>query len=147
MAFFLGLVLILVLPLVITGCGSFKEAVQTTKTSQTVDISLDEFAANHTLLKYIETVKSETITVKLGANPTTGYTWSDAEIIHPDVIKQISRNYEEPANTGAVGAGGTEVWVFKATDTGLAMIRMTYSRPGTSGDAGIYNVTVNVNVR
>jgi inhibitor of cysteine peptidase len=141
---FLILALIPVLPLLITGCTSFKQADSAAKTSQTVDISLDEFAAQNTLLKYVEMLNSETITVKLGSNPSTGYTWSEAAITHPNVIKQVSRNYEAPANTGVVGAGGTEVWVFKATDTGLAMVKMTYSRPGESG---VYNVTVNINVR
>jgi inhibitor of cysteine peptidase len=147
-ALLLGLVLIPVLFILITGCQSFKQASPAAKgASQMVEISLDEFAAQNTILKYVEMLNSEIIIVKLGSNPSTGYTWSEAAITHPDVIKQISRNYEEPANTGVVGAGGTEVWVFKAADTGLAMIKMTYSRPGESGGAGIYNVTVNINVR
>jgi predicted secreted protein len=130
-------------------CESYKEASPTTTTnkSQTVEITLDEFAAQKNMLKYVEMVNSGTLTVRLGANPTTGYSWTDAEIIHPDVIKQISRNYETPTNTSLVGAGGTEVWVFKATDTGLAMIKMSYSRPGVDAEKDTYTVTVNVNVR
>jgi inhibitor of cysteine peptidase len=140
-----GIALMTILLLFIPGCVSFKSAERTSATSQTVTVSLDEMAAQNTVLKYVEMLNSQTITVRLGANPSTGYSWSEAAITHPDVIMQVSRHYEEPENTGLAGAGGNDVWVFKATDTGLAMIKMSYSRPGAN--AGVYNVTVNINVR
>jgi inhibitor of cysteine peptidase len=146
--FILGLVSILLLPLLTAGCA-LKEAVSPTTASkaQTVEITLDEFSAQKSMLKYVELAQLSTLTVRLGSNPTTGYSWEDAEIIHPEVIKQISRNYEEPTDTGLVGAGGTEVWVFKATDTGLAMIKMSYGQSWEGGEKDAYTVTINVNVR
>jgi len=144
----LSLVSILMLPLLATGCAE-KEASTTSNSAkdQTVEITLDEFVEQNSMLKYVEMVKSGTLTVKLGSNPSTGYEWGDAEITHPDVIKQISRHYEEPTDTGLVGAGGTEVWVFEATDTGLAMIKISYSRPWEGGEKDTYTVTININVR
>jgi predicted secreted protein len=63
-----------------------------------------------------------------------------------EVIQQVSRNYEAPTTT-MVGAPGTEVWVFNTLDTGLAIIKFTYSRPWEGGEQGLYTVTVNINVR
>ena len=143
-----GLVSILLLPLLMAGCAS-KEAVSPASApkTQTVEITLDEFSTQKSMLKYVELAQLGTLTVRLGANPTTGYSWEDAEIIHPDVIKQISRNYEGPTDTNLVGAGGTEVWVFNATDTGLAMIKMSYGQSWEGGEKDAYTVTINVNVK
>ncbi|MGD0780127.1 MAG: protease inhibitor I42 family protein [Dehalococcoidales bacterium] len=144
----LGLVSMLLLPLLTLGCSE-KAATETTSSpkDQTVAITLDEFAQQKSMLKYVEMVKSGTLTVRLGSNPSTGYSWGDAQITHPDVIKQISRNYEKPTATGLMGAPGTEVWVFETTDTGLAMIKMSYSRPWETGANATFDITVNINVR
>jgi inhibitor of cysteine peptidase len=141
----LGLVAIILLPLLAVSCAEKTATTTNTPKDQTVAITLDEFSANTTMLKYVEMLNGGTLTVRLGSNPTTGYSWGDAEITHPDVIKQVSRNYEEPTATGIVGAGGTEVWVFHVADTGLAMIKLSYGRSWESET--LYTVTVNINVR
>jgi len=145
--FIFGLVSILLLPLLITGCSSSKEASLTpTPSTEIVDITLDEFAAQAGMNKFIEITYPGTVTVNLGANHTTGYSWEVTEIVHPEIIEEASSDYEE-STTGLVGAGGTEVWVFNITDTGLAIIRMSYSQPWAGGDKDLYTVTVNVNAR
>jgi inhibitor of cysteine peptidase len=143
----LGLVSILLLPLLAIGCAE-KEAATTTNppSDQTVAITLDEFSAQHSMLKYVEMANSGTLTVRLGANPSTGYSWGDAEITHPEVIQQVSRNYEAPKNTGMMGAPGTEVWVFRATDTGLAIINISYGQPWAGGAKDAFTVTININI-
>jgi len=146
--FIFGLFSVLLLPLLITGCASEKQASPTSALkTQTVEITLDEFSAQKSMLKYVETTYPGIVTVRLGSNPTTGYSWEVTEIVHPEVIKQASSNYEEPKDTGLVGAGGTDVWVFNATDTGLAMIRMSYGQPWSGGEKDAYTVTINVNIR
>ena len=143
-----GLVSILLLPLIITGCSSVKAASPAaTPASQSVEITLDEFSSQAAMTKFIETTYPGTVTVRLGANHTTGYVWEITEIVHPEVIGEGSNNYEEPTATNIVGAGSTEVWVFNTTDTGLAIIRMSYSQPWAGGDQDLYTVTVNVNAR
>jgi len=141
------LVSLLLLPLLAAGCASQKAA-STTSTPETgtVEITLDDFSAQANVTKFVETTYPGTVTVRLGSNHTTGYNWVVTEIVHPEVIVELSNDYEEPA-TGLVGAGGTELWVFNTTDTGLAIIRMSYSQPWTGGDKDIYTVTVNVNIR
>jgi inhibitor of cysteine peptidase len=144
----LGLVSILLLPLLATGCAE-KAANETTNTpkDQTVAITLDEFSAQKSMTKYIEMVNPGTLTVRLGSNPSTGYSWGDAEITHTEVIKQLSRNYEKPTSTGLMGAPGTEVWVFNTTDTGLAIIKISYGQPWSGGQKDAYTLTININVR
>jgi len=143
------LVSILLLPLLITGCASSKEAASPTPTPETqkVEITLDEFAAQKSMIKFVETTYPGTVTVRLGSNATTGYGWAVTEIEHASVIEQVSNNYEEPKDTGLLGAGGTEVWVFNTKDTGLAIIRMSYSQKWEGGEKDTYTLTINVNVR
>lgn len=145
-----GLVSIMLLPWLIIGCASEKEASPTstpTPNTQAVAITLDELVAQNNMLKYVETTYPGTVTVRLGSNPTTGYGWEVTEIDHPEVIERMSNNYEGPTATNLVGAGGTDVWVFNARDTGLAIIRMSYSQPWSGGVKDLYTVTINVNVR
>jgi inhibitor of cysteine peptidase len=141
---------VLLLPWLITGCSSEKVASPTatpTPSAQTVAITLDEFSANNSMLKYVEATYPSTVTVSLGSNPTTGYSWAVTEIVHPEVIEQMSNEYVTPTATNVVGAGGTEVWVFNAKDTGLAIIRMSYSRPWEGGEKDLYTVSINVNIK
>ncbi len=141
------LVSILLITLMLLGCSG-KEATTTTNPpkAQTVEITLDEFSTQNSMLKYVEMAQSGTLTVRLGANPTTGYNWEDAEITHPDVIKQISRNYEGPTDTSLVGSGGTEVWVFNSINTGTATIIMSYGQPWEGGAKDTYTLTIVVHV-
>ncbi len=145
--FIFGLVAILLLPWLITGCASAKEATPTpAPATGAIAITLDQFAAQKSMLKYVDTTYPGTVTVRLGSNPTTGYSWLVTEIVHPEYIVQASQNYEAPKGT-LLGAGGTDVWVFNTRDTGLAMIRMSYGQSWPEGEKDLYTVTVNVNIK
>jgi inhibitor of cysteine peptidase len=135
----LSLVAILLLPLLAMGCSGGGG-------DQTIELSLDDFQAQNNIVKSVEVGASRTLTVKLGANPTTGYQWGDAQISNQAVISQQSYNYVEPEDTGMVGAPGTDVWVFDAKAAGSATITFSYSRPWEEGDA-TYTLTVNVKVK
>lgn len=140
----LGLVSIMLLPLLAVGCTS---ATQTTApATQTIDITMDEFAAQQSQVINIDLAVQGTLTVKLGSNPTTGYNWEDVSITNTDVIEQLSRNYEAPT-AGLMGAGGTEVWVFSALETGTTTISFNYSQSWDGGVKDAYTVTINVNVK
>jgi inhibitor of cysteine peptidase len=70
-----------------------------------------------------------TLTVTLESNITTGYSWNEtADISDMTVIQQTDHKYQPPA-TVAVGAGGTEIWNFKALKEGTSTITMRYRRP------------------
>lgn len=144
----LGLIIAMLMPLLLVGCS--EKAATTSPTTniskdQTLTLSQDAFSANNSITEYIEMLNGGTLTVRLWSNPTTGYSWSDAEITHLSVIEQVSRNFEKPTATGLVGAPGTDVWVFKAIDTGLAIIKMQYGRSWETDK--LYHLTININVR
>ncbi|MHB8104497.1 MAG: protease inhibitor I42 family protein [Dehalococcoidales bacterium] len=135
----LGLVSMLLLPLLTLGCSGGGP--------QTITITFDEFAAQNNMVKTIELGAADTLTVKLDSNPTTGYAWEQATISNTAVITQTSHDYFAPTQTGIVGAGGTEVFVFKAKSAGTSTINFSYARSWEGGEKGIFTLTVNVTVK
>lgn len=140
----LGLVTLMLLPLLAVGCSS-GSTTNTAPQTQTVTLTLDEFAANANITKTVEIAKSGTLTVRLESNGSTGYSWGDAEISNTAVLEQSSRNFEEPTATAIVGAPGTDVVVFNAKSAGSATIKVSYSRSWESDK--LYNLTINVTVK
>lgn len=66
--------------------------------------------------------------VRLPANPTTGYGWQLALPLNERIVVLVTNDYIAPA-TQLVGAGGEEVWSFKAVGRGRAEIAFRYVRP------------------
>jgi inhibitor of cysteine peptidase len=133
---FLGLVAVMLLPLLAIGCGGGPKSV-------TLEVTLDDFTAQSTITRNITIDVNGTLTVKLGSNPTTGYSWEDAVIGVTTIIDQTSHEYVAPTATEVVGAPGTDVWVFTAKSSGSTTITFNYSRPWESGPA-LYALTINV---
>ena len=70
-----------------------------------------------------------TLTVTLDSNATTGYSWNEnANITDKAVMQQASHRYQSPA-TPIPGAGGKEIWTFKALKAGKSVVSMEYRRP------------------
>ena len=93
--------------------------------------------------KQITANAGDSFTVTLDSNPSTGFSWSISSITDEDVIDDVNNEFNG-ADTGMVGAGGQEVWTFKAVDKGSSTIEMKYSRPWEQGvePAATFNVTV-----
>ena len=91
-------------------------------------------------------VKSgEKFTIKLEANPTTGYDWSVSVSDEAVVSLEKSEYLPDEKVSGAVGAGGARVLVFKANDAGAATIDLVYQRswePKEDDERLRYTVTV-----
>ncbi len=66
-------------------------------------------------------------TLTLESNRTTGYQWQLAEIPDENVVQLIGNRFDAP-DTRLIGAGGKEVWTFKAVGKGRAEIRLKYVR-------------------
>ena len=88
------------------------------------------------------------LVITLESNPTTGFGWELAEPIDENLLTLVESGYEPGADaeTGLVGAGGTEVWSFETLATGGTTITMEYSRPWDGGEkaAETFEVTVTV---
>lgn len=136
---FLGLVAVMLLPLLVTGCVTGASA------SLTVEFTLDDFVAQNNIVANFNLHPQDTLTVKLGSNPTTGYSWEDAVIGNTAIIEQASHEYLAPTATAIVGAPGTDVWVFTAKSSGSTTISFSYSRPWESVPA-TYTLTINITV-
>jgi inhibitor of cysteine peptidase len=146
----LGLATIMLLSvLAIGGCssGAIGKTANAPKT-QTIDITLDEFAAQNNIVKDVELAVSGTLTVKLGSNPTTGYSWGDAVIGDTNKIAEATHQFIEPTGDEAiVGAPGQDVLTFDGKATGTTTIKISYSRPWEGGDKDTYTLTINVIVK
>lgn len=70
----------------------------------------------------------QTVVVKLTSNPSTGYGWDVKQTEH-GVLQQVNHAFEQQhTNPPMPGAGGTEVWAFKALKTGQQTLHFAYSR-------------------
>ena len=78
--------------------------------------------------KNIEVKIGERFIIGLGANHTTGYQWQLASLASPNILGLVSNEYR-PVEPNRIGAGGKEVWTFKATGKGKAGLIFNYVRP------------------
>jgi inhibitor of cysteine peptidase len=76
----------------------------------------------------LEVAKGDPLTITLDANPTTGFQWQLAQPLDEKVLKLVTHAFQRPATSG-VGAGGTDVWTFKAIGAGSTAIVLEYRRP------------------
>jgi inhibitor of cysteine peptidase len=87
---------------------------------------------------------SNTITLRLPENGTTGYLWNLT--VTPGL--KITNDTFVPAETAknVVGAGGVRVWEITAVQTGEQKIQGVYKRPweATVGNETMFNMTINV---
>jgi inhibitor of cysteine peptidase len=107
--FFTGLLLTACL---ITGCGAEVKAYSDPE--ETIDIGQN---------------KEFIILIALESNPTTGYSWQAS--YDDTMLELVEETYElgEYAKQGPLGAGGTELFRFKALKSGEVKITMSYKRP------------------
>ena len=75
----------------------------------------------------IELRTGDRLSISLGGNPTTGYSWELAA-----VDKQVLTPLSKPgyaASSQAVGAGGVFAFEFEAVAAGQTALRLVYRRP------------------
>ena len=75
----------------------------------------------------IQVKAGQTFTIKLQSNPTTGFGWQLSKALDNKISLVI--NAFIPPDSKLCGAGGHEVWSFKAIGEGQAEISMKYVRP------------------
>jgi len=83
--------------------------------------------------KTIETDACKDDTITLESNKTTGYGWDLSEPVDENTIKFISCEYVTD-DTGLVGSGGKEIWIFRPVCPGKATISFKYARPWEKDD-------------
>ncbi|MFC2059385.1 protease inhibitor I42 family protein, partial [Chloroflexota bacterium] len=85
--------------------------------------------------KEVEVTAGSSFTVTLDSNATTGFQWELVDITDDTVLELSDQTYATPQPTDPpmVGAGGKEVWTFKALSEGECTITMEYSQPWEGG--------------
>ena len=137
----------MVMVLVAAGGCSQTQGVSTPKDAN-VEVSIDEFEAENDSIKEVEVGVGGVLTVTLGSNATTGFSWSeDAVVGDAAVLKQTGHEYLEPGKEGVVGAAGNEVWTFDALKKGSTVVSMEYGRPWEGGEKGVWTFELTVTVK
>jgi inhibitor of cysteine peptidase len=106
------------------------------------EVSLDESSSG----QQIEIASNGVFTVTLESNQTTGYSWELKEIGDTSILQKTSNEYIAP-DTNLVGAGGQEVWTFKALKAGETTLTMEYSQPWERGDKANKTFSITVIVK
>jgi inhibitor of cysteine peptidase len=93
----------------------------------------------------MKVTNGQDFTISLQSNQTTGYQWQLSEPLDQKVVKKVNSEYK-PDQSDAMGAGGVEIWTFKAVGKGGADIKMKYVRPSEKGakpaEQRVFKVTV-----
>ena len=70
--------------------------------------------------------------IMLDSNRTTGYEWQLARALDGNIIKLVKSEYV-PEESGRVGSGGQEEWVFRAMGPGDTSVSFKYVRSWEKG--------------
>jgi predicted secreted protein len=95
----------------------------------------------------INTGVNQEITIALGSNITTGYSWQPD--YDTNALNLVETTYKEQDNTGKqiVGASGTEYFTFKALVKGETEVTFTYQRPWEQASAQDQTMVFTINVK
>jgi predicted secreted protein len=94
----------------------------------------------------IDVAAGREFTIVLGVNQTTGYRWELAKPLDGGMVELIRSEYKIQ-DGGKMGAGGKEVWTFKAKGEGRTKITMKYIRPLEKIAGGVKTVTFDIVVK
>jgi len=96
--------------------------------------------------KTIQCNVNSTFSIVLDSNPTTGYRWQLASSQNGALLKLIGSQYRAP-ETELAGAGGEEIWSFKALSVGQTTIIFEYMRPWEKGKEPIKRTVFTVHIQ
>ena len=108
----IALVIAVAVILPLGGCGS--------KTPAPLALAQNDSGSKQTLAMGQQT------RISLESNPSTGYRWALDGPLPPIVVQSGEPTYT--AGSGAIGAGGTEVWTFTAVKAGTGTLKLKYWR-------------------
>jgi inhibitor of cysteine peptidase len=116
-------------------------------TEVALQATYNDFTANQNQTREITVQDGNTIKVTVASNPTTGFKWEMAGISATDVVAQNGESEYVPPENAMPGAGGQEIWTFKALKRGASQISMAYSQPWQGGTKNAWTLNISVTVR
>jgi inhibitor of cysteine peptidase len=96
--------------------------------------------------KTIQSNVGGTFLIVLDSNPSTGYQWQLTQSPNREFLKLINSTYRAPI-TELAGAGGKEIWSFKALSVGQRTIVFEYVRPWEKNKEPLKSVIFTVNIQ
>jgi inhibitor of cysteine peptidase len=96
-----------------------------------IEVHVDENGAD----SQVELEQGQILVVTLESNPTTGYRWEQAKN-QESILEQMGEAEFKPSDTGEpplVGAGGWEIFRFKAISAGQMTLQLVYHRSWEEG--------------
>ena len=106
------------------------------------EVHVDEYDAD----SQIELEQGQILVVTLKSNPTTGYRWEVAEN-QESILEQMGEAEFKQSQTGEpplVGAGGWEIFRFKAISAGRMTLQLVYHRPWEEGVEPVKTFSIQV---
>lgn len=96
----------------------------------------------------LDAIAGEEFVVNLASNPTTGYRWALAKPLDHKILNLLKTEYQpSPGSQNRVGAGGREVWTFRAVGQGFTVIEFKYAREWEKDKPPARRHTLRVRVR
>lgn len=93
----------------------------------------------------ISVAAGEEFFVALDSNVTTGYSWTAA--IGDGTVASTEGSVYQPPASQAMGAGGQQIFIFRASRAGTTSIAFTYARPFDPAKTAAKTLTFDVTVR
>jgi predicted secreted protein len=129
------------------------------RTSQ-LTIDCDAFARQPKATAHVHLVSGDVLAVTLCSNPSTGFSWQQPEIAGDALsLSGVSTGVPGPGAAGAsnttlvaqgpgepVGAANTTTFLLTAEQAGTATVTLSYSRPWTGGEKGVWESTIDVTI-
>jgi len=94
----------------------------------------------------VELMQGQILVVTLESNPTTGYSWEVVET-QESILEQMGEAEFKQSETGEpplVGAGGWEIFRFKAISAGQTSLKLVYHRPWEEGVEPVKTFSIQV---
>jgi len=112
-----------------------------------INLTCDDFTSQNHIIGELSVKASDSFTVTLCSNPTTGFQWESAVITDPSVLIETNHQFFGPEDENLVGAAGRDVWTFQALKKGTSNISIAYSRPWEGGEKAEWTFTAAVTVK
>lgn len=87
------------------------------------------------------------VVIRLESNPTTGYSWILDKKTDTLIVSMVDSEYiQSVEDKELVGAGGHEIFTFKAVSKGKTSIILNYERPWEEDEEPLETFEINISV-
>lgn len=109
----------------------------------------DDFDRTPGIRQSVEIPLGGETTIVLCSNPSTGFGWTEPQILDAGVLRLVDTTYSGPdaANLPIVGAAGGQVLKIRGLAVGRTALSTSYDRSWAGGEKGHWAYTVDVTVR